>query len=132
MKKLKSLSASIFVAVLSLNGCGTVIPNIKAAAPVQGVPGVAAVWQNTNNDESGRFTLEEWLKFLYADHDTGKGPAICVSNDDWRRNETAIAELCAKNQCTYEQAETLARLKEFRLKIEALHMRTEGATISPK
>ncbi len=81
------------VAALS-SSCATIVPDVELVTPVSGVPGVGAIAQQT------------------------KGPAMCMSSIDYARNETAIAQLCIKGKCTYEQQEALDRMKKFREEAE--------------
>lgn len=123
---LKKLCIILFAAAL-LSSCATVVPDIEAVSPVNGVPGVAALAQHTNSDNHRRLDINELLDFLYAQDERPdpkhpgkrlpkKGPAVCVSSVDWQRNETAIAQLCVKGKCTYEQKKVLARMQAFRRK----------------
>jgi hypothetical protein len=97
------------------------IPNIKAVSPVSGLPNIAALAQYTNTDERETLTMEQFLAFLYANPEQNKGPAVCISSEDWQRNETALAELCVKGNCTYEQKKTLERLQAFRQEVQNLN-----------
>ena len=103
-----------------LVSCATVISDIEAVSPISGIPGVAALAQRTNTDVSRRLTMQEWLDFLYADPATKKGPAICVSSEDWRLNETAIADLCLRGFCTYEQEQMVKRMNGFRSEVQEM------------
>jgi len=111
-------------AALLLSACSTTVPDIEACSGVEGFPGVAALCQSSNTDKRRRLTAAQWLDFLYTQAPRpdlknpgktlpAKGPAVCVSSDDWRKNETAIAELCAKGHCTYEQKKALERMQNF-------------------
>lgn len=116
---------SLFAVGLLFNSCAYTIPNIEICSGVSGVPGVGALCQNTNTDDRRRLTVEEWLEFLYAKPERPdpknpgktlpeKGPAMCASSVDYAKNETAIAELCVKIKCTYEQKKALERMKNFK------------------
>ena len=115
---------ALFAVGLLVSACSTVIPAIEAVSPVSGYPGVAALGQNTNDDGHRRLTTAEWVDFLYARGEIpnpkdptkklpAKGPAVCVSSDDWRKNETAIAQFCENGKCTYEQKKALVRMQGF-------------------
>jgi hypothetical protein len=121
----RKLCLSLFVAGLFLNACATTVPDIEAVSPVAGISGVAALGQNTNSDTRRRLTVQEWLDFLYARGPVpdpkdpkktlpAKGPAVCFSSHDYQKNETAIAQLCSKGKCTYEQQKALERIQSFR------------------
>ena len=124
LKKLKPLCVILLGEAL-LTSCAVNIPNIRAVAPVEGIPGIAAIAQETNTDKTTRLTIDEWLDFLYAQLERPdpkdptntlpeKGPAICMSSEDWAKNETAIAQLCVKGKCTYEQTLLLEKARKFR------------------
>ena len=126
----KLLCTSLFIAALFLNGCAVSVPNLEAVSGVQNVPGVAALAQRTNTDARRRLTLDEWLDFLYAQPERpdpanhggvlpAKGPAVCLSSVDWARNETALADLCARGSCSYEQVKALERMRTFREEVNA-------------
>lgn len=116
--KLLSLLASAL-----LSGCATLVPNVEPCSPTGDIAGVAALCQDTNDDAHRRMSLDAWFDFLYAQPERpdpahpgetlpAKGPAVCLSSDDWRKNETAIAQLCIHGKCTYEQK--LATVRELR------------------
>jgi hypothetical protein len=118
----KMIWANFFIAALLLSSCATTVPDIRACSGIEGVPGVSALCRYTNSDKKERLTLDEWLEFLYAQPERpdpknpgkmlpAKGPAIAVSSDDYRRNDTAMAALCAKGKCTYEQKKALERMQ---------------------
>lgn len=112
-----------------LHSCATTIPDLEACAGVSEFAGVGALCQRTNTDAKRRLTVPEWLEFLYAAPERpdpknpgkmlpAKGPAVCMPSDDYRRNETAIAQLCAKGQCSYEQKKALERMQNFSALVE--------------
>lgn len=110
---LKKIWKSLFVAAL-LHSCAVKVPNIRVCAPVEGVPGVAALCRATNTDQKWRLNIDEWFDFLYAQGERpnpkkpgeklpAKGPALAVSSEDWQLNETAIGQLCVDGKCNYDQ-----------------------------
>lgn len=123
MRKMQCLN--LLGAALLLSSCAYTVPNIEVCSGVSGIPGVAGLCQNSNDDARRRLTLEEWLEFLYARPERPdpknpgkklpeKGPAMCVSSIDYQKNDSAIAELCVKIHCTYEQKKALSRLQNFK------------------
>lgn len=115
----------LFSAAAQLTSCSTLIPNIEPCSPTGGVAGVAALCQNTNNDGHRRMDLNHFSDFLFAqperpdpDHPgqtlPAKGPAVCLSSIHWSENETAIAQLCIRGKCTYEDQQSVARALRFR------------------
>ena len=120
----KMLWLVLLGAALFLNACTVKIPDIKACSGVSDFPGVAALCQNSNSDVRERLTVTQWLDFLYARGEipdpknpgkmlAKKGPAVCISSEDYQLNDTALAQLCVKAHCTYEQKKALERVSNF-------------------
>lgn len=126
----KKIWKNLFVAAL-LSSCAVKVPNIRVAAAVEDIPGIAALQRATNTDEKRRMDIDDWFDFLYAQverpdrHDPdcsidpngvncswlpAKGPALCVSSEDWQKNETAIAQLCVEGKCSYDQQKTFTEV----------------------
>lgn len=112
--KLKKLCTILFVAVL-FSSCSTTIPNIEVCSPIEGVPNVSAICQNSNTDDSRELGLTDWFEFLYAQQERenkpAKGPAVCMSSIDYQKNDAAIAALCQKGRCTYSQKKAIERIR---------------------
>lgn len=117
----------IVLATLILCSCAVSIPNIEAVSPVAGIPGVAAIAQNSNDDGHRRLNINEWMDFLYARGEildpadplkkrklAAKGPSVCVSSEDFQKNQLAIDQLCNKGHCSWEQKKALERIQKFR------------------
>ena len=55
-------------------------------------------------------TLDQWMDFLYAQPERiidgkalpAKGPAVCMSSEDYQVNDTALAQLCVHAPCSWE------------------------------
>jgi hypothetical protein len=121
--KLRKTWKVLFVAAL-LSSCTVRIPDNEVCSGTEGFAGVAALCRQTNSDSKRRLNTDQWLDFLYAREDDpntkadeSKGPAICISSEDYRKNETAIAQLCVKTNCTYEVKKQIAEISG---RVEAL------------
>lgn len=119
MKNSKRLWKSLFVAALSLSGC-TTIPDIEVCTPTDQFPGVAALCRNTNSDHKRRLSPGEFFDFIYAQKERPdpknpskklpeKGPAIFISSEDYRRNDTALGQLCTHAPCSYEVKKSIEK-----------------------
>lgn len=112
----KMLWPSLFAVAMLVSACSANIPNLRPVVPVlcdaPNCPDVGAIWQYTNTDERGRMTRAEFIDFLYPN--AQKGPAICVSSEEWKQNELSIATLCSRGNCSYEQKKVLERMKDLR------------------
>ena len=145
MSPKKKLWKSLSVAAL-LSSCATTIPDVEVASGVQGYAavGVAALARNTNSDNKRRMDVQEWLDFLYAqpkrpdwrDKDClvdpqsknctwlpEKGPAVCMSSEDYQRNDAAIAQICVNAPCSYELKKNI---EEARTRVNLLIKEAKG------
>lgn len=127
MLKLRKTWKLLFVAAL-LSSCTVKIPDNEVCSGTEGFAGVAALCRQTNSEGKRRLNLDQWLDFLYAREERpdpknpgqklpAKGPAICISSEDYRKNETAIAQLCVKVNCNYEIKKQIAEISG---RVEAL------------
>ena len=117
-----------------LSSCATTIPDIEVCVPTEDFPGIAALCQNTNSDSHRRLTPPQFIDFLYAQPERPdpenpgkklpeKGPAMFVSSRDYASNEGALAKLCQKAPCSYEQKKDIeeAQARVRKLMKEAGH-----------
>ena len=91
-----------------LSGCATVrVPNVEWCSSIGAF---GAVCQSSLSDDSRQLTLDEWLDWLEADLHINRGPALCVSSNDFTRLKIAIEQLCYKagRMCTRETRRKLA------------------------
>lgn len=110
------------------------MPNVKTASGTLGHPSVAAIATWSNSGVQERLSWDEWYDFLYAQPERPdpkdpdckidpnsskcsklpeKGPAVCMSSEDYRKNDTAMADLCLKGKCTYEQNRAATNIRKM-------------------
>lgn len=86
---------------ITLANCSTIrVPSVEWCASRGGK---GALCQDSHDKKRNRvLTLEQWYDFLTPKAD--KGPALCLSSEDFSKNKTAIEQMCArlKDRCTIE------------------------------
>lgn len=109
MLRRKKLLIELSLACLISSGCATVrVPNVEWCTSI-GIDG--ALCQNSLSNDNRQLTLDEWLAWLDADVEAGRGPALCVSSDDFTRLKIALEQLCyrAGRYCTRDTKKKMTR-----------------------
>ncbi len=138
----------LFSSVALFSSCTVIVPNIRPCAPVEGYPGVGALCTWTNTGDQERLTVDEFIDMLYAQPERpdpkdpnckvkppeapkkacrmlpAHGPSLILSSVDYQKNDTALAQLCVKAKCTYEQKKALDNL--LKLPSDAQNLKPKG------
>lgn len=82
-----------------------------------------AICANTLNDQTEDLNLQQFLEFLEPQVD--RGPALCLSTDDFTKLQIAMEQACSKlgTKCTKEQQE---EMKKMSYRMDRLRSRRKG------
>lgn len=106
------LSISTLILLPSCPGENIKVYNTNLCS-VSGSLSKGMICAETLTRKTSEINLEQTIKFLEADPNTGKGAALCQSSDDWRKNLTTLEQACAalKNRCKPELRSLIAVIK---------------------
>ena len=125
---------SISSAILFLSGCAQIEVKDTTIWSYVGEnasrPGVVALGSHTIFDKQEEKTIDEWIDFLLAQSERPdpknpdatlppKGPAICISSDDYTIQKTVLDQACAAAHCTYEQKKILEKISNHIERVNA-------------
>lgn len=115
---MKSLNLNVLLLLCStwcLASCALKIPNLRPVNPVPPALGIGAIYTETNSKRQGEMSVDEFVKFLYAQADDPateeneeKGPASCFSSPDAEQIMVLIESACVKVRCRYEDYQEIA------------------------
>lgn len=125
MQKLKRLkTAWLLLFAIIASACNKVeVPNTRWCSSI-GIHG--ALCQDSNTLDNSKLGIDEFIYFLEAQEDDkttpeneSKGPALCISSNDFAKLKTAVEQLCHKlgNKCTYEDKQMIARMNEAYIRL---------------
>jgi hypothetical protein len=106
------------VLILILCGCtGVVQKNVEACA-VAGELSNGADCAKTLTDDTREMTLDEFIEFLEPQNE--RGPAICLSSEDFASLKTTLEQACAKIKGCAKETEL--QMNEVQGRIERLQL----------
>lgn len=96
--------------VLLLNGCSMVVPNVTVCGTGEFSAGASC--RETLSDTKKELNLDEWIAFLEPDPVSGRGSALCLSSEDYKKMKDAIDYACKKlgRWCSHEVTSTIEQV----------------------